>query len=168
VYRVVEKQIDAIAGNELVRMARTVELLRRVRAQGEARSVPLPVRPRGEAYPLSRSIGDHQRAQLAAVAGLLGPGVSDIELIDVGCETADSRCLPGIGIGLIRARTEPACVAQLRRQVEPYADARPGASQPGEGTTLTSKASPSVNLQRQVTSTKKLVPAADVRTVDSS
>src|SRR4249919_2385511 len=102
-------------------MARPAELLRGVRAQGEARSVLLLVRPRGDAQPLRRAIGDHQRAQLAAVSGLLWPGVRDVELVDVGCETADPRCLPRVGVGLVRTRAEPARTAQLARQVEPQA-----------------------------------------------
>ena len=43
-------------------------------------------------------IRDHQLAQLAAMSGLLRPGVGDIQFIDVGCKTANPCCLPGIGI----------------------------------------------------------------------
>ena len=65
------------------------------------------------------------------MSGLLWAGVRDIELVDVGFEAADACRLLSIGVGLARAGAEPARMPELTRQVEPYADSRPGAVPPG-------------------------------------
>src|SRR4029450_9862977 len=61
------------------------------------------------------------------MSGLLRSRVGHIEMINVGRESADSGSLLGSGIGLVRPSTEPTGIPQLARQVEPYADPRPGA-----------------------------------------
>ena len=75
-YRLIEEQVHPLTGNKLVRMARSIELLRGVRAQCEARPMVAPVRPGSHVQPFSGSIGDHQRAQLAAMPCLLWSGVA--------------------------------------------------------------------------------------------
>jgi hypothetical protein len=46
VHSIIDEQVDMIANTEFVRVARAVQLLRCVRAEGETRTVQLLVRPR--------------------------------------------------------------------------------------------------------------------------
>src|SRR5688500_20197257 len=101
-----------------------------------------PVRPGRDVQSCGRPVRDHQRAQLAAMSGLLWSGVADIEVVDIGCEAADSRRLLSIGVGLVRTRAEPARLPELARQVEPYADSRPGAVPPRRGHDLAKQGKP--------------------------
>jgi hypothetical protein len=113
VYRLIDEQVHLIAGNKLVRMTRSIELLRRVRAQCESRPMKAPALPGSDAQPLRRSVGYHQRAQLAAMPGLLWSGVGDIEIVDVGCETPNTCRQSSVGLGLAHSR--PGAVPGGRR-----------------------------------------------------
>ena len=132
VLRQVEVEVDAARGRQLVLVAGGRPLLGAVPRHHEARARPGDGRGRhgevGQPVP-----AEAQLAQPLAVAGLLGHGVPDGEVVHGGREPADPSGGAAVGVVLAGPGAEPGGCRVLGGQQQVDADARPGHRPAGRG-----------------------------------